>query len=476
MPDVYISYAPADRKRGEALAAALTEAGLSVGQATPNASAQEIKAELAASGAAIVCWSRAAARSAQAEAVAAQAFNHGKLISALLQDVEPAHPYQLVDSLDISDWKGGAHDPALSGLLRVVQGIAMRDPAARAAREQQAAPATPPPEIEKPAEKAAKLFKRRAPEEAPAYEPEPAAEGGRARLAVISLSAMALLVAGLWAAPRVIDALNKVSAKAQHAQVHTAARDDLPPAPNYGGAPVKAAPASDEEDAAPPTSFPAQEINTPIVTPVGAPAQMGKDSEKTVAPLVQSTRPPVASASTVVAAVKPVPAPVVASAKPAAPVAPSAKPALSSAKPAASSAKPAAPPALASAKPAASSALGAADPIAMMRSSLESCVAALAKQCTHVDPALAGQFKADGKPSLGERRLLSASPFPDSGKITNDNLTACKALSGPAALSKVCPSIAASAKPASSAPAKPAASSAKPAESAPPAHSATPPG
>src|ERR1700760_4145761 len=113
MPNVFISYASVDRKRGEALAAALAGEGFTIAPPLEDASPDAIKARLAESDAALVCWSRASVKSETAFAVAAQAFNRGKLVSVLIQPAEPPAPYDQLEPIDISAWREGRDEADL---------------------------------------------------------------------------------------------------------------------------------------------------------------------------------------------------------------------------------------------------------------------------------------------------------------------------------------------------------------------------
>ena len=149
MADIFISYARGDRERIADLSAALEQHGWSIWWDRHidggSAFAQAIEAELQASGAVVVAWSRAALQSDWVKDEAAAARDQGKLVPVSLDGSVPPLGFRQYHVIDLSGWNGEPSAPALSDLRRSL-GAKLGGAAAASdatAPAQQAARATP---------------------------------------------------------------------------------------------------------------------------------------------------------------------------------------------------------------------------------------------------------------------------------------------------------------------------------------------
>lgn len=125
MADVFISYARADRARVEALAAALSQAGLSVWWdreiATGEAFSRVIEKELAEAKAVVVAWSEAAINSDWVKDEASHAREAGKLFPIRLDGAKAPLGFQQYQAADFSQWSGAADAPFLTELIAALR-------------------------------------------------------------------------------------------------------------------------------------------------------------------------------------------------------------------------------------------------------------------------------------------------------------------------------------------------------------------
>lgn len=121
---VFLSYARVDRRRAERLAAALSDAGLTVwwdalieGGATFSKS---IHAALQAADVVIVLWSRTSIESDWVRDEAAQGRDRHRLIPLSLDGSEPPLGFRQYHAIDLSHWRGKADAPQIAAILRAV--------------------------------------------------------------------------------------------------------------------------------------------------------------------------------------------------------------------------------------------------------------------------------------------------------------------------------------------------------------------
>lgn len=408
MPDVFISYTRGDKTRVKLLAEALEAEGFSVwwdAAIRPGKTWHDtISKELAETPAVVVCWSKASVKSDWVLAEATQAYNKHKLAPALIQRCEPPIPYNMVQSADLSHWKGQGDDPEWTSLLLEVRRLVEKSKGkiygavpppgdahgAELARTQQPSPQQPPPQ---PApQPAMQQPLRPPPPPEPEPEPqtvweeahyEPAVTRGRMgprllRLAGGAVVVTALISGGLWAGPHVIKLAEGMSIPWQTAEP--------PKLADYGlSEPVILAKMGPPAEAKPPELLALNDAvkfarfkDLPVETPPEAKPPEAKPPE---------TKPP-----------EPKPDP-----KPPTPeVTPTLEPTRTVAEP---------PPAR-------------TDPAL---DALDRCLSQLLKLCGKVDASYAADFTVDGKISASERRLLSTPLFPDTGKASTQNLGVCRA-------------------------------------------------
>ncbi|MGE3302291.1 MAG: toll/interleukin-1 receptor domain-containing protein [Hyphomonadaceae bacterium] len=188
MADVFISHARGDRKRVAPMAAALEAEGFAVAW-DDQGRGEDAPRALAGARCVIVCWSRASVRSEAALREATQAYNQRKLAPAMLQAVEPPLPFNMVESADLTQWRGDGEDRAWRALLHEVRALAGGEAGAGLGR------ATPAPITPYAPE-----------EEAVAIETRPRLKAIGAPVARWTLAACvaAAVIAGLfWAGPQI---------------------------------------------------------------------------------------------------------------------------------------------------------------------------------------------------------------------------------------------------------------------------------
>lgn len=125
MTDVFISYARADRKRVSLLAAALTQEGFAVWwdpQIRPGKRWNDvIRKALEGSAAVVTAWTPAAVKSKWVAAETTYASSKQKLTPVLLKPCAPPMPFNMIQSTDLSAWRGDGDDPAWLQLLQEVR-------------------------------------------------------------------------------------------------------------------------------------------------------------------------------------------------------------------------------------------------------------------------------------------------------------------------------------------------------------------
>lgn len=267
MADVFISYARADRGRVRLIAQALMAEGFSVWWDPEIAPGKKwddlIRRELESSDAVVTCWTKAAAKSKWVLAETSFADGQKKLAPALVQPCHPPIPYNMVQSADLTRWRGNADDLEWVALLSAVKALVD-------ARRKIAAVAPPPPgEAEAAPEPATRTT------EAPAAEPElagyeaeryvPSHVRGRAKgfpfgHVAAGFGLTAALTIGVLASPDLTRQAQDVLARMQPSASAPLPEPPLPPPPEASpfDAPAPAAPletaAVDTHAIEPPTS------------------------------------------------------------------------------------------------------------------------------------------------------------------------------------------------------------------------------
>jgi len=120
MADLFISYSRHDRDRVERLAEMLERAGWSVWWdrriQAGNSFDKVIEAAIDEAKAVIVAWSQSSVASDWVRAEAAYAVDAGKLIPVRLDAATPPLRFRHVQTIDLSDWKGGEAEEAARAL------------------------------------------------------------------------------------------------------------------------------------------------------------------------------------------------------------------------------------------------------------------------------------------------------------------------------------------------------------------------
>ena len=148
MTDVFISYARADRSRVEPLARALEDAGFSTWWDDDLAGgveySREIEARIHAARAVLVLWSRTSIESTWVADEAELGRDTGKLVPALLDDVQPKIGFRQFQAVDFRLWTGDPGEACFSALRQALARHGAPGSAAPAASERGGAPGAPP--------------------------------------------------------------------------------------------------------------------------------------------------------------------------------------------------------------------------------------------------------------------------------------------------------------------------------------------
>jgi len=196
MHDIFLSYASEDRARASQLATALGKKGWEVWwdrTILPGKTFDRvIENELNAATCVIVLWSKISVESRWVRAEAGDALNKGRLIPALLEDVEIPLVFRQIQAASLLDWAG---DPGHAGFIQLTRAItAFVSPALPNATNPAEGDATGKPETAAP----------KSPERQPdaLHESRPTAEHSKSGNRFTSLlwpatTISALLIAGL---------------------------------------------------------------------------------------------------------------------------------------------------------------------------------------------------------------------------------------------------------------------------------------
>lgn len=125
--DVFISYARSTEATARKLAEALRAEGFSVWRDDDlpphRAYAEVIEERLRDASAVVVLWSVDAARSQWVRAEADIARNGGRLVQLRIDDVEPPIPFNQIQCLDFTRWRGGRTAPAWRKLVESISSL-----------------------------------------------------------------------------------------------------------------------------------------------------------------------------------------------------------------------------------------------------------------------------------------------------------------------------------------------------------------
>src|SRR5262245_25540529 len=124
MSDIFISYAREDRDKAKALAELFQQQGWSVWwdrNIPPGRSFDDvIEARLSAARRVVVLWSKNSASSDWVKGEAGEALKRKILVPAHIDSANVPLEFRRLQTVDLSDWKGNATHPELSGLLDAV--------------------------------------------------------------------------------------------------------------------------------------------------------------------------------------------------------------------------------------------------------------------------------------------------------------------------------------------------------------------
>ncbi len=132
MPQVFVSYARADKRRVVKIVAMLRKIGFEPwwdDDIPPGASwEQTIEKALAESQAMIVCWSPVAIASENVRSEARFARSRGRLVQIFLEPCEPPLFFGERQGIDLSGWMGSARDPVLSRVKQALDAAIVLQP------------------------------------------------------------------------------------------------------------------------------------------------------------------------------------------------------------------------------------------------------------------------------------------------------------------------------------------------------------
>jgi hypothetical protein len=284
MTDVFISYARKDRNRVRLIAHALAAEGFAVWwdpEIKPGAKWNEvIRKALESAGAVVTVWSKTSAKSNWVLAETTHGSNRQALVPVMIQPCDPPIPFNMVQSADLTEWRGDGNDTVWMQTLERVRALV------EAKRRLLAA--APPPGEAYGAERAAtgaggsgSASGSRpimdAQFEELHYRPGARRQGPRLlRMVAGGVVGAAVLTAGIWAAPAVIDAVQTrtaaPTAPAPSVTPVSQPGSDSPPASTEPVAP--SAPPAVDNAVSSPTEPPAATPDVPAqTTPVPPPTR-----------------------------------------------------------------------------------------------------------------------------------------------------------------------------------------------------------
>ena len=261
MTDVFISYARADRNRVRPIALALAAEGFSVWwdpEIKPGAEWNAaIRRALENAACVMTCWSKKSSKSQWVLAETTHGHSRQALVPVMIQACTPPIPFNMIQSADLTAWRGDGSDHEWQGVLARVRQLVEA--------KRRLAAAAPPPGEAYGATRAATPVP--AAEEPFAYTPSPQRFGPRLGQMLLGGAVItAVLTAGVFLAPRVIEQFAPASPRAEAPPVGEAAG----PAEEAAGAPedLSTAPA----ETPPPTTSPNQppDTQTPSAQTPGA--------------------------------------------------------------------------------------------------------------------------------------------------------------------------------------------------------------
>jgi TIR domain/MlaD protein len=130
MADVFISYKREERAQVERIAARLSELGISVwfDSRLPSGESfdEEINREIHAAKCVLVCWSPGAVQSQWVRAEAAIGRDRDVLATVMLAPTRLYPPFNLIHTIDLSEWDGRDTDPAWLSVIGRVGALADR--------------------------------------------------------------------------------------------------------------------------------------------------------------------------------------------------------------------------------------------------------------------------------------------------------------------------------------------------------------
>ncbi len=125
MTDVFISYARNDRKRVRLIALGLTAEGFSVWwdpEIKPGARWNDVlRRALEGATVVVTCWSPESAKSRWVIAETTHASNEQRLVPCTVRSCHPPIPFNMIQSADLSHWRGNPDDPDWLALLQQVK-------------------------------------------------------------------------------------------------------------------------------------------------------------------------------------------------------------------------------------------------------------------------------------------------------------------------------------------------------------------
>src|SRR3954447_14391367 len=127
MPQVFVSYARADKRHVAKLVGILRRLGFEPwwdDDIPPGASWEEtIERALADAQAVIVCWSPASVASENVRSEARVARSRGRLVQVFLEPCEPPLFFGERQGIDLSDWNGSFRNPRIERLHEALRSV-----------------------------------------------------------------------------------------------------------------------------------------------------------------------------------------------------------------------------------------------------------------------------------------------------------------------------------------------------------------
>ncbi len=127
MADIFLSYARVDQKKAKRIVNALEKLGYTVWWDTTIPAGETFddvtEKALAAAKCVVILWSQKSVHSNWVKAEADEALRRDKLVPALLETVSIPLQFRRIQTVSLSNWRGGTSHPGFKEMVRAIEGL-----------------------------------------------------------------------------------------------------------------------------------------------------------------------------------------------------------------------------------------------------------------------------------------------------------------------------------------------------------------